>query len=137
MTSSSNKETDARIVIDGLLRQVGWDPADKSQVQTELVTADGGRADYVLMSQNGRPLAVVEAKRESIDPYTSKQQTLPYAKQPQAPFIFLSNGELIYFWDYANDDARLVNSFYSRRDLERLVFMRRERKPLAMVQIPD
>ena len=137
MTSSSNKETDARIVIDNLLRQVGWDPADKSQVITEHVTPDGSRADYVLLSQNGRPLAVVEAKRENIDPYTAKQQTLPYAQQIQAPFIFLSNGEQTYFWDYAHDDARLVNSFYSRRDLDRLVFMRRERKPLATVPIPD
>ena len=77
MTSSSNKETDARIVIDNLLRQVGWDPADKSQVLTEHVTPDGSRVDYVLLSQNGRSLAVVEAKRENIDPYTSKQQTLP------------------------------------------------------------
>ena len=28
-------EADARIVIDELLRQAGWDPADKSQVSTE------------------------------------------------------------------------------------------------------
>ena len=89
------------------------------------------------MAQNGRPLAVVEAKRETIDPYAAKQQTLPYAQQLEAPFVFLSNGELIYFWDYANDDARPVNSFYSRRDLERLVLMRRERKPLATIPIPD
>ncbi len=29
------RETDARIVIDELLRKAGWDPADKSQVITE------------------------------------------------------------------------------------------------------
>ena len=57
----------------------------------------------------------------AIQPYTAKQQALPYAKQIGAPFIFLTNGELIYFWDYRNDDARIVNSFFSRRDLERLV----------------
>ena len=60
-----------------------------------------------------------------------------YAKQVGAPFIFLTNGELIYFWDYQNDDARIVNSFFSRRDLERLGTMRAERKPLATVPIPD
>ena len=70
------------------------------------------------------PLAIIEAKRTAIEPYTAKQQALPYAKKIGSPFIFLTNGELIYFWDYGNDDARIVNSFFSRRDLERLVEMR-------------
>ncbi len=156
-------EADARIVIDDLLRQAGWDPTDKSQVLTEVSirdtswvisepvapygykpsrkTKDGdeiptGRADYVLMDRRGRPLAIVEAKRSAIEPYTAKQQALPYAKKIGSPFIFLTNGELIYFWDYGNDDARIVNSFFSRRDLERLVEMRATRKPLATIEIP-
>jgi type I restriction enzyme R subunit len=155
-----SKESDARIVIDELLRQAKWDPADKSQVLTEFTVrgyseavseeslathynnVDGdeiptGRADYVLLNQNGRPLAVIEAKRAAIHPYHAKQQALPYAKQIGAPFLFLTNGELIYFWDYTNDDARIVNSFYSRRDLERLLYMREEAKPLATIPIPD
>lgn len=163
MAKDTTKETDARILIDDWLRQSGWDPADKSQVLTEvkagggfggvaypgadgdagaLRTSDGdevptGRADYVLLDQRGRPLAVVEAKKKAIHPYVAKQQALPYAKQLKAPFIFLTNGELIYFWDYQNDDARIVNSFFSRRDMERLVHMRTERKPLATIEIPD
>lgn len=129
-------EADARIIIDELLRQAGWDPTDKSQVLTEHSSSSAGRADYVLLDSPGRPLAVIEAKREGIDPYTAKQQVLPYAKELGAPFIFLTNGEIIYFWDYGNDDARLVNSFYSRRDLERLVVMREQQKPLATIPIP-
>jgi type I restriction enzyme R subunit len=131
------KETDARIIIDELLRQAGWDPADKSQVRTEVGTGDGGRADYVLHSRQGRALAVIEAKKSAFEPYRAKQQALPYAKELQAPFIFLTNGELIYFWDYMNDDARVVNSFYSRRDLERIVELREQRQPLAAVPIPE
>ncbi|NLN92098.1 MAG: DEAD/DEAH box helicase family protein [Candidatus Hydrogenedens sp.] len=157
-------EADARIVIDDLLRQAGWDPADKSQVRTEVPLRDSipvlaeaaplfetagrsqanegeeaslGRADYVLSDQRGRPLAVIEAKRTAIEPYTAKQQALPYAKKIGAPFIFLTNGELIYFWDYSNDDARIVNSFFSRRDLERLIEMRSMRKALATIEIPE
>ena len=158
--SDGYKETDARIVIDDLLRQAGWDPADKSQVLTEFTVThasrlvseedgvagtihrDGdeiptGRTDYLLLDQRGHPLAVIEAKRTATQPYTAKQQVLPYAKSIGAPFIFLSNGEVTYFWDYTNDDARIVNSFYSRRDLERLVEMRATRKPLATIPIPD
>jgi len=157
-------ETDARILIDDLLRKAGWDPADKSQVLTEVPIHDVSwmvaeppspygpssndatsesdktsirRADYILLDRRGRSLAVIEAKRSAIEPYTAKQQTLPYAEKIGAPFIFLTNGELIYFWDYKNDDARIVNSFYSRRDLERLVEMRATRKPLATVEIPE
>ena len=152
-------ETDARILIDDLLRQVGWDPKDKSEVRTEVhayaesveeavaefghatvaatPAATSGRADYVLYGRSGRPLAVIEAKKNAINPYVAKQQALPYAKRLNAPFIFLTNGELIYFWDYQNDDARIVDSFYSRRDMERLVEMRQSRKPLATIDLPD
>jgi type I restriction enzyme R subunit len=135
--TTTTKETDARILIDELLRQAGWEPADKTQVLTEHFAAGSGRADYVLLDQNGRPIAVIEAKRSAIQPYVAKQQALPYAKQLGAPFIFLTNGELIYLWDYTNDDARIINAFYSRRDLERVVHMRGERKPLATIPIPD
>ncbi|MCI0540987.1 MAG: DEAD/DEAH box helicase family protein [Verrucomicrobiales bacterium] len=153
--SRQDSEADARILIDALLRQAGWDPANKSQVRTETVAAgslelrdampgtaadstnDDRRTDYVLLSSSGRPLAVVEAKRSRIDPYTAKQRTLPMAKWVGAPFIFLSNGELTYFWDHTNDDARIVSSFYSRRDLERLLCLRKEAKPLATLQIPN
>lgn len=160
-------EADARIVIDDLLKQALWDPADKSQVLTEVhiqnaeamgtsenriaesVPSYGsdrdsakdkpfsGRSDYVLKNQNGRALAVIEAKKNAINPYVAKQQALPYAKAIGAPFIFLTNGELIYFWDYRNDDARIVASFFSRRDLERLVESHQNRKPLATIDIPD
>ena len=151
------KETDARILIDALLREAGWNPADKTQVRTEVhvvaaesgeassvvreeppgAVAAPGRCDYVLDNTNGHPLAVIEAKRGGIDPYTAKQQALPYAKRIGAPFIFLSDGQVIYFWDYQNDDARIVSSFYSRRDLERLVALRKDAKPLATIPIPD
>lgn len=96
-----------------------------------------GRADYVLHDQRGRPLAVIEAKKNAINPYVAKQQALPYAKALGAPFIFLTNGELTYFWDYENDDARQIAGFFSRRDLERMVEMRATRKPLATVEIPE
>jgi type I restriction enzyme R subunit len=166
--SAQTTEADARILIDDLLKESLWDPADKSQVLTEVhiqqaretvfagLTARepepdyeaagkqkevkknvSGRADYVLRDSKGRALAVIEAKKNAINPYVAKQQTLPYAQELGAPFIFLTNGELIYFWDYQNDDARIVATFYSRRDMERLVETRKHRKPMATVEIPE
>jgi len=96
-----------------------------------------GRADYVLYDQRGRPLAIIEAKKNAIDPYVAKQQALPYAKAIGAPFIFLTNGELTYFWDWQNDDARQITGFFSQRDLERMLEMRTARKPLATIGIPE
>jgi len=108
-----------------------------SIVENTAVASSSGRADYVLFDQRGRPLAVIEAKKNAINPYVAKQQALPYARAIGAPFIFLTNGELTYFWDYQNDDARPIASFFSRRDLERLLEMRQTRKPLATIDIPD
>lgn len=111
-------ETDARMVIDQLLRSAGWDIIDKSQVSTEEPSADG-RADYLLKNTRTQPLAVIEAKRFSIDPYTAKQQAKSYAESLDAPFVILSNGGEHYFWDYADGDARPVLGLPSRSDLER------------------
>jgi type I restriction enzyme R subunit len=112
-----SSEADARINIDQLLREAGWDPADKRQVRAEFaISAETvgevsdstcsiltdtersapKRADYVLHASDGKPLAVIEAKKNAIDPYRAKNQALPYAKSMNAPFIFLSNGEAIY-----------------------------------------
>lgn len=99
--------------------------------------AANGRADYVLKDQRGRPLAVIEAKRNATNPYVAKQQALPYAKSLNAPFIFLTNGDLTYFWDWKNDDARPITGFFSRRDLERMVEAQTTRKPLATIEIPE
>lgn len=159
--SQTSSEAHARILIDDLLRGAGWDPADRSQVDTEVwvkhgheidfqepatgrvaeprvaYRSDGGRLDYELLDTRGRSLAIIEAKREGIDPYTAKRQALPLARKRGAAFIFLSNGDLIYFWDYNHADARQVDSFFSRRDLERIRDMRQDRKPLATIPIPD
>lgn len=135
-------EADARAKIDLMLQAAGWNITDLSQVRREVhvpqLGAEGeyGHADYVLYDSHGRPLAVIEAKKTSINPYTAKTQALTYAEHLDARYIFLSNGELTYFWDFNNEDARLVAAFFSQRDLERLTFKDREKKALASVPIP-
>ena len=119
-------EADTRIIIDRLLRGAGWDIEDKSLVSTEEPSADG-RADYLLKNHRTQPLAVVEAKRFSIDPYSAKQQTKEYALSLTAPFILLSNGREHYFWDYQNGDARPVLGFPTQADLERRANLRLHR----------
>ncbi len=129
------KETDSRIVIDRKLREAGWDIEDKTQVATEESTTKG-EADYLLLDSRGRPLAVVEAKRFSKDPTTAKVQAEGYARSLKAPYIFLSNGEGTYFWDYELYPERLVEGFFTRGDLERLASLRNQRRPLSTIPIP-
>src|SRR3989344_1945421 len=129
-------ETDSRIVIDRLLREAGWDIEDKTQVSTEEAAADG-RADYLLKDSQGRPLAVIEAKRFSIEPTLAQQQAKAYAESISAPFVFLSNGEIHYFWDYKYDASRPIDSFYSREDLQRRDKLHKISKPLNAVSMPS
>lgn len=111
-------EADARILIDKLLEQAGWSIINKAHVSTEEAAADG-RADYLLKDTRSRPLAVLEAKRFTVDPYAAKDQAKAYALTLNAPFVILSNGQEHYFWDYTDGDARPIMGFPSQADLER------------------
>jgi type I restriction enzyme R subunit len=133
-------EADARIVIDQFLRDAGWNITDKAQVSTEEPSADG-RADYLLRNTRTQPLAVVEAKRFAVDPYSAKAQAKAYAESLGAPFVILSNGDEHYFWDYAEGDARAILGFPARADLERRANLKIHRQgdlqqSLAAIPLP-
>lgn len=120
-------EADARILIDKLLEAAGWHITNKAQVSTEEAVSDG-RADYLLKDSRTRPLAVLEAKRFAVDPYTAKEQAKAYALSLGAPFVLLSNGHEHYYWDYADGDARAIMGFPSQADLERRANIKLHRK---------
>lgn len=114
-----DKEAKARIKINKLLEEAGWrfedTPEGKANVQLEAgvkfetlgsdfefaETHDkrSGAIDFLLLDTDGRPLVVVEAKREAIDPLSAKEQARSYARTIGARFVILSNGNLHYFWD--------------------------------------
>ena len=75
-----------------------------------------------------RPLAVIEAKRFAVDPYSAKDQAREYAQSLGVHFVILSNGEEHYFWDYADGDARPVMGMPSQADLERRANIRLHRR---------
>ena len=104
MTNGHN-EAFSRILIDKSLEFSGWDLLDPRQVKFELNTGTG-RADYLLMNTLGGVLCVLEAKRESADPYDAKEQARGYAENLQAPFVMLSNGREHWFWNFQRADQR-------------------------------
>ena len=115
-------EAFSRVKIDAQLTDVGWNLTDGRSVHFEYTLDDGTRADYVLSDRHGRSMAVVEAKKASINPVEAEGQALGYAKQLKVPFIFLANGEEVCFWDREREaHPHKVTTFFSQEDLERRI----------------
>lgn len=113
-------EAFSRVKIDALLRDAHWAVTDQLQVRYEVTLPNGERADYVLYDKQGRPIAVLEAKRSSLSPAAGEAKARSYAEQLGAPFIFLSNGEEVWFWDWqAEAHPRPVATVFAQADLIR------------------
>jgi type I restriction enzyme R subunit len=127
-------EAFARTLIDAQLADQGWTISDGISIRHECTLADGNRADYLLCSREGRGLAIVEAKRESINAADAREQGRHNAEQAGVPFVFLANGKEILFWDWQREaHPRPVKTFYSQADLERRAATRQMRiDPLAV-----
>ena len=116
---SGATEAFSRVKIDALLRDAGWNLTDGVSVLFEHALPDGTQADYVLCDRSGRPMAALEAKRASVNPVEARGQGCHYAEQLEVPFVFLSNGEEVWFLDRDTDaHARKISGFYSQDDLE-------------------
>ena len=133
---SATTEAFARVKIDALLKDAGWNLTDGSSVLFEHALPDGTQADYVLCDRRGRPMAALEAKRASTDPITAQDQGRHYAEQLGVPFVFLSNGEEVRFLDRETDaHARQIAGFYAQDDLQRRIAARQNRRDLSTVAI--
>ena len=129
-------EAFARVKIDGLLKDAGWNLTDGVGVLFEHALPDGTQADYALCDRSGRPMAALEAKRAAIDPIAAQDQGRHYAEQLDVPFVFLSNGEEVRFLDRETDaHARQIAGFYAQDDLERRIAARKVRRDLASVAV--
>ncbi len=82
----------------------------------------------MLKDSRSRPLAVIEAKRFSIDPYAAKDQARAYAQSLPVHFVILSNGTDHYLWDYADGDARPILGLPTQADLERRANLKQHRR---------
>ncbi|AXS81894.1 DEAD/DEAH box helicase family protein [Marinobacter sp. Arc7-DN-1] len=146
-----DEATTRKRLIDMQLAEHGWyvgaNGGDTESVtQEEKVlhqpTKSGeGSADYVLWDDNGKPLAVVEAKKTAVDAEKGRHQARHYADglekmHGQRPVIFYTNGHDIWIWDDHLSQGyppRRLYGFYSKTSLQYLVRQRRERKALNSV----
>jgi type I restriction enzyme R subunit len=95
---------------------------------------DGTRADYVLCDRHGRSLAVIEAKRYSVNPADAAEQAKGYAQQMGVPYIFLTNGKEVLFWEWEREAfPHAVKTFFKQDDIERRFATRQLRRdPLSV-----
>jgi type I restriction enzyme R subunit len=132
------KEAQARIKINKLLEQAGWRFFDEGKQKANIICEDriskkilktddlgnnfeevtNGFVDYVLLDSNNEPIAVVEAKRENIDPLSAIDQAKVYAKAKRVRHIFLSNGLQTYYLDsHQMTTVQSISSFFTLKQL--------------------
>jgi type I restriction enzyme, R subunit len=152
-------ESDTRKeIIDARLQLAGWNVSDRTQVVEEFIVTlvDDGKgtakldlrespaiygtrefSDYVLLGKNGKPIAVVEAKKSSKNAELGREQAKQYCQNIQTqhggelPFCFYTNGHDIFFWNLGEAAPQKVHGFPTRQDLERLGFLRKHKKSLT------
>jgi type I restriction enzyme R subunit len=134
----AKKEAQARIRVNKLLEQAGWrffpDAAGPDNIicecrltrktynpNTDLGNdfdkTSHGFVDYLLLNLERKPVALVEAKRESIDPLDAKEQARDYAKSLGIRHIFLSNGIIHYYWDLSQGNPTRLSHLLTLEQL--------------------
>src|SRR5690606_16437389 len=124
-----NEAQTRKKLIDKQLLQAGWNIHDQTQVISEfdikvdlpdcvsepLTPYQGHQfSDYVLLGKNGKPIAVVEAKKTFTDAAIGREQAKQYCYNIQKeqggelPFCFYTNGHDIFFWDLGNYPPKKV-----------------------------
>ena len=132
--------------IDVMLQDAGWQRGpnwvDEYPIDEMPNKSGKGAADYVLLGDNGMPLAVIEAKRTSVNVEKGRQQAVLYAdflekKFGQRPILFMTNGYETRIWSDKYYPERLVSGIYSKRDLEKQFNIMKSRTALKAVRVND
>lgn len=152
-------EAQARITINKLLEEAGWRflPDERGRKENiicehrvtkkvfapnvdlgaDFERAPDGFVDYVLLNTDGRAVAVVEAKKESIDPLTAKEQARAYAESLGASHIFLSNGLVHYYWNLRQGNPVKVSRFLPLDQLGKAAEWKPDSARLAAVAVDE
>ncbi len=142
-----NEQETRDYFIDLLLKEAGWNPGAPNATEFEIqgmpkkkASSSGrGFVDYVLWGNDGRPLALVEAKRTKFSALKGQHQAKLYADCLEAaygrrPVIFCSNGYEHWIWDDVRYPPRPVHGFYTRAELELLHHRHGSAKRLSAVR---
>ena len=95
-----------------------------------------GFCDYVLFGKDGKPLAIVEAKKTSVDPIKGQQQVREYGKCMEQkygyiPVLYYTNGYEIYVID-GKYPPRKVSAFHTLEEISYLIQRRNHTRIVDM-----
>ena len=154
-----------RVYIDVYLGEVGWNVLEPTGTTTlpngtvvksgttmpdmacceipvkDMPNASGiGFCDYVLYGKDGKPLAIVEAKKTSVDAVVGVQQVKTYGdcmkkQYGYVPVLYYTNGYEIYVIDGLYP-SRKVMAFHTAEELEYMI-QKRSRNDITDLQIRD
>ncbi len=154
-----------RIYIDVYLGEVGWnvlEPIGSTTLPNGTVVKSGtvmpntacceipvndmpnasgiGFCDYVLYGKDGKPLAIVEAKKTSVDAVVGIQQVKTYGECMKkqygyVPVLYYTNGYEIYVIDGLYP-SRKVMAFHTAEELEYMI-QKRSRNDITDLVIRD
>ena len=141
-----------KLYIDLYLKEAGWDVLDTENVAIAgkagieikvegMPNAQGiGFCDYVLYGRDGKPLAIVEAKKTSVSPEKGRHQVDLYGECMKAiygykPILYYTNGYVTKVIDGIYPD-RTVMAFLTIDELE-LMMQRRNRGNITDLKISD
>lgn len=132
-----------KLYIDQLLKESGWkDLHLHKDLEYEVMgmpastnPSGKGFVDYVLWDDNGKPLAVVEAKKALESAAKGKHQAVLYANcleqmHGQRPIIYYTNGFETYLWDDTFYPPRKVSGFCTKDELKLFIQRRSSRKDI-------
>lgn len=120
-----------------VIEEFGIETKIANQFAEETIANTLSFSDYVLLGKDAQPLAVVEAKKTSVDPRQGEEQAKQYAQHIQEqyncelPLCFYTNGYDIFFWNIGHYPPRKIYGFPSRADLERIAFIRKNKLVLS------
>ena len=141
-----------RLYIDQYLREAGWEILEKEhvaspekagiEIEVKGMPNDKGKGfcDYVLYGKNGKPIAIVEAKKTSVDPEVGRHQVDLYAECIESeigykPIMYYTNGYIIKIIDGIYPE-REVRAFHSIDELE-LMLQHRNRGDITDLKVNE
>lgn len=143
-----NEAETRRDFIDVSLREADWDlnGANDKEYKVEYMPkstniSTTGYVDYVLWDDDGKPLALVEAKSTLENASKGENQAQLYAEalekmHGRRPVMYYTNGFETFVWDdLFYKKARKVHGFYTKAELQTLMFRRENRKDIRNTEI--
>ncbi|MCR5743295.1 MAG: DEAD/DEAH box helicase family protein [Lachnospiraceae bacterium] len=141
-----------KIYIDHYLAEAGWEVLDtenlaisgKAGIEIKVLGMPNpqgfGFCDYVLYGADGKPLAIVEAKKTSVDANKGKHQVELYGECMKqiwgyVPVLYYTNGYSIHVMDGLYPD-REVYAFHTMKELDDML-QRRSRGDITNFKVND